>query len=321
MARHHQATTSRQPATAGSRQQRSPQSPVPSPGRAAPVLEVSDLARMFGGVRAVDGISFAVQPGQTVGLIGPNGSGKTTAFNLISGLLRPDSGAILFGGARINGLRPERIAELGLARTFQNGRVFGNMTVRDNVLVGMHARLRAARPAPRWRYLPLAQWGPLVAEAVVALLRPPAVRREEAALEREVDERLALFGERLLPRKEHLAHSLSYANRRRVEIARALALRPRLLLLDEPTAGMNPTETAEVLDQLLALRAAGQTMVLIEHKLDLVMTLSDHVLVMDGGKLIAAGPPASVQADERVIEAYLGRGRAALSQAGAGRGA
>jgi branched-chain amino acid transport system ATP-binding protein len=276
-----------------------------------PLLTVRALVKSFGGVRAVDGLSFEVRPGQTVSIIGPNGSGKTTAFNLISGVLRPDSGDITFGGVRIDGRRPELIAELGLARTFQNGRVFGNMTVRDNVLVGMHSRLQAARPLARWRYWPVLHWLPLVAEAVMAIVRPPAVRREEAALDAEAQELLGIFGERLLPRQQQPAYSLSYANRRRTEIARALALRPRLLLLDEPTAGMNPTETAEVLEQLQALRAAGHTLLLIEHKLELVMALSDHVLVMDGGKLIAAGPPAAVQADEQVIEAYLGRGYAA----------
>jgi ABC-type branched-subunit amino acid transport system ATPase component len=276
-----------------------------------PLLTVHNLVKSFGGVRAVDGLSFEVLPGQTVSIIGPNGSGKTTAFNLISGILRPDSGTIAVGGVRIDGRRPEIIAELGLARTFQNGRVFGNMSVRDNVLVGMHSRLHASRPLARWRYWPVLHWLPLIAEAVMAIVRPPAVRREEAAFEAETEELLGLFGERLLPRQQQPAYSLSYANRRRTEIARALALRPRLLLLDEPTAGMNPTETAEVLEQLRALRAAGHTLLLIEHKLELVMALSDHVLVMDGGKLIAAGPPAVVQADEQVIEAYLGRGYAA----------
>jgi len=286
----------------------------------APILRVQDLVRTFGGVRAVDGVNLEVRPGQTVAVIGPNGSGKTTLFNLISGLLRPDGGAIEFQGQRIEGLRPDRIAELGIARTFQNGRVFGNMTVRENVLVGMHTKLRAQRPFGELRRKPLVRWVPLVAEAVVGLFQPPSARVEEAANEAEVDHELSRFGERLLPRREHFAYSLSYANRRRTEIARALALGPKLLLLDEPTAGMNQTETAEVLDQLTQLRAEGQTMLLIEHKLDLVFTLADHVVVLDYGKVIAEGLPREVQENERVIEAYLGHIRPSASPLPLGEG-
>jgi branched-chain amino acid transport system ATP-binding protein len=185
-----------------------------------------------------------------------------------------------------------------MARTFQHGRVFGNLSVLDNVLVGAHTRLRAARPQ-----LPLA--GPLV-ELGKALVRPRSVAAEEAALVAEAREILSLFGERLLPRLHNPAYSLSYANRRRVEIARALALRPRLLLLDEPTAGMNPTETTEMLEIIRGLKARGMTILLIEHKLDLVMRLSDRVVVMDHGAKIAEGAPAAVAADPAVIEAYLG---------------
>lgn len=278
-----------------------------------PLLEVCDLVKTFDAVRAVDGVSFTIQPGQTVSLIGPNGSGKTSMINLISGVLRPTSGQVLLDGKQISGSRVERIAELGIARTFQNGRVFGNMNVRDNVLVGMHTQLKAARPFPSLRHIPVLRWVSLLAETGVALVRPPSVRREEQQLLAEAHQQLERFGQRLLPREEQLAYTLSYANRRRTEIARALALRPRLLLLDEPTAGMNPTETSEVLEQLLELRSQGQTILLVEHKLDLVMKLSDHVLVMDSGKLIAQGTPEEVQTDERVIEAYIGRRRSLVS--------
>jgi ABC-type branched-subunit amino acid transport system ATPase component len=281
--------------------------------REGPLLEVYHLTKHFNAVRAVDDVSFTVHAGQTISLIGPNGSGKTSTLNLISGVLRADSGRIIFRGQRLDRWRSEQRSEFGIARTFQNGRVFGNMSVQDNVLLGMHRHLKAARPFASLRHTPVLRWIPLLAEAAIAIIRPPSVRVEEQHLLAEVEHELRRFGERLAPRKDHLAYTLSYANRRRTEIARALALHPHLLLLDEPTAGMNPTETAEVLEQLLTLKAEGYTLLLVEHKLDLVMQLSDHVLVMDSGKVIAEGTPAEVQANERVIEAYIGRRRSFVS--------
>jgi branched-chain amino acid transport system ATP-binding protein len=264
----------------------------------AEFLEINALNRRFGGVTAVADLSLGVTEGELVSIIGPNGAGKTTLFNLLTGLLKPDSGTIRFAGEDITGRSAERIAERGFARTFQHGRVFGNLSVLDNVLVGAHTRLRAVRPP--WPLI-----GP-VAEVALALARPAAVKAEEAALRAEATGILALFGERLTPRADNPAFSLSYANRRRLEIARALALRPRLLMLDEPTAGMNPTETAEMLDIIRGLKGTGLTILLIEHKLDMVMGLSDRIVVMDDGAKIAEGPPAAVAADPAVIAAYLG---------------
>ena len=265
---------------------------------AAELLEVSGLTRAFGGVTAVDHLDLAVAPGETVSIIGPNGAGKSTAFNLITGLDRPDAGTILLDGASITGLSPVAVAGRGVARTFQHGRVFGNLSVLDNVLVGAHTRLRAVRPA-----VPIV--GPLL-ELGLALVRPPAVVAEEGRLQAEARQILARFGPRLLPRADQPAHSLSYANRRRLEIARALALRPRLLLLDEPTAGMNPTETAEMLELIRELKGEGLAILLIEHKLSLVMELSDRVIAMDDGRKIAEGPPGAVRRHAAVIAAYLG---------------
>jgi branched-chain amino acid transport system ATP-binding protein len=264
----------------------------------AALLQVTGLSRRFGGLKAVDDIDLAVAPSEFVSIIGPNGAGKTTLFNLIAGLDAPDAGEIVFDGMRVTGARPERLAALGVARTFQHGRVFGNLSVLDNVLMGAHARLTAVRPA-----VPLV--GPIV-ELALALVRPAAVRAEEERLRAEALDILALFGERLLPRIDHPAYSLSYANRRRIEIARALALQPRILLLDEPTAGMNPSETLEMLEIIRGLKTRGLTILLIEHKLDLVMQLSDRVITMDDGVQIAAGTPEQVRHDPAVLEAYLG---------------
>jgi branched-chain amino acid transport system ATP-binding protein len=280
--------------------------PVHTPASSLePLLSLRGLTRRFGGLTAVDEIDLDLAKGDLVSIIGPNGAGKTTLFNLVTGLDRPDAGEVRLDGQPITGFSPERLAVLGFARTFQLGRVFGNLSVMENVLIGAHTRcahtrLRAVRPA-----IPLI--GPLL-ELGLALLRPASVKAEEERLREDVRAILARFGERLLPRIDQPAYSLSYANRRRIEIARALALKPRLLLLDEPTAGMNPTETAEMQGLVAELKAEGMTILLIEHKLDMVMRLSDRVIVMDEGKKIAEGAGEEVRNDAKVIEAYLGHG-------------
>jgi branched-chain amino acid transport system ATP-binding protein len=274
-----------------------------------PLLEVVDLERHFEGLKAVDGISFTVAPREVVSIIGPNGSGKTTTLNLVTGTIPAHGGQISLDGVRIDHGDTARIAEHGVARTFQNGRVFATLSVADNIEVGIHSTLHAHRPFRGLSHLFLLRWISLLGELFVAIVGTPGARRERALIDATVNTEIHRFETRLGPRRDDPAYSLSYANRRRTEIARALALRPQLLVLDEPTAGMNQSETIEVLEQLLELKAEGQAILLVEHKLDLVMKVSDRIIVMDGGRIIAQGPPDAVRTDPAVIEAYLGHRR------------
>jgi branched-chain amino acid transport system ATP-binding protein len=265
----------------------------------AVLLEGRGLSKSFGGIRALRELDISLSEGETLGLIGPNGAGKTTLFNLLSGAERADAGRISLGGRDITRSGPEERARLGLARTFQAGRCFARLSVEDNLLVGAHAGRIAFRRGAIFALVELAQ----------ALLPVGPFRREEEGLRLRAASLAALFGDRLAPRLGDPAYSLSYANRRRLEIARALAARPRILLLDEPTAGMNPSETDEMLEFLRSLKAGGLSMIVIEHKLPLVMRISDRVVAMDEGSAIAEGAPDEVARDPLVVEAYLGPGR------------
>jgi branched-chain amino acid transport system ATP-binding protein len=262
-------------------------------------LEGRGLSKSYGGIRAVHCFDLALSEGETLALIGPNGAGKTTLFNLLSGEERADSGSIRLDGRDITRAAPEARARLGLTRTFQSGRSFARLSVEENLLVGAHVGRIAQRSGALGGIVELAQ--------ALAPLGP--FRREEEGLRLRASALAALFGDRLAPRAADPAYSLSYANRRRLEIARALASRPRILLLDEPTAGMNPSETDEMIGFLKGLKARGLAMIVIEHKLPLVMRISDRVVAMDEGEAIAEGNPETVARDPRVIEAYLGPSR------------
>jgi branched-chain amino acid transport system ATP-binding protein len=268
--------------------------PVPA---AQTILELAHVSKRFGGLLAVNDVTFNIERGAIVSMIGPNGAGKTTAFNLVTGLYAPTSGDVRFNGQSVVGLPPHRIARLGITRTFQNIRLFSYVTAVDNVMVGEHCRMHQ--------------------NVFQAMFTTPAARREERLVEQRAVEALRRLG--LERYADTYARNLPYGLQRRLEIVRALASGPQLLLLDEPAAGLNSQEKVELMTIISGLRAQGLTIFLIEHDMRVVMEISDRIVVLDHGEVIAEGTPVEVRNDRRVIEAYLGSGAAGDGTAGAAR--